>query len=119
MQERPAMVISQYVQDGKAAQRYGIEPSFIPHALNMWRDKIRQDDYAIIDRMCDIMMIDAFARFRKAKNYNCDITISCALNIASSVEREDETAYSEGEEMEEDFGGYQFDSDGNINYSEI
>ncbi len=118
LQERPAMVISQYVEDGKAAQRYGIEQSFIPHALNIWRDKVQQDNYAIIDRMNDLEMIEAFAKFRKAKNYNCDITISCALNVASSIEREGESAYSEGEELEEDFGGYVMNQDGVLNYSE-
>lgn len=118
LQVRPQMVISQFVQDGKASQRYGIEPSFIPHALNIWRDTVKRDDYAVVDKMNDIPMIEAFAKFRKAKNYNCDISISCALNTTSAIERENETAYSEGEEEEEDFGGYQLDKSGNISYSE-
>jgi len=117
LQERPQMVISQYVEDGKAGQKYGIEQSFIPHALNIWRDRIKQDNYSLIDKMFDIPMIEAFAKFRKAKGYNCDITISCALNIASSIEREGEAAWSEGEEEEEDFGGYEMDPHGNIQYN--
>jgi len=117
LQERPVMVISQYVEDGKASQRYGIEQSFIPHALNIWRDRIKQDDYAIIDRMYDIVMIEAFAKFRKAKNYNCDITISCALNCASAIEKEEEGVWSEKEDEEEDFGGYTQDINGNLNWN--
>ena len=117
LQERPVMVISQYVEDGKASQKYGIEQSFIPHALNIWRDRIKQDDYAIIDRMNDIPMIEAFAKFRKAKNYNCDITISCALNTASAIEKEEEGVWSDKEEEEEDFGGYTQDINGNLNWN--
>lgn len=119
LQERPQMVISQYVEDGKASQKYGIEQSFIPHALNIWREKIKQDDYAIIERMNDLEMIEAFAKFRKAKNYNCDITISCALNVASSIEREEEGVYSDNEELEDDFGGYVMDQNGNLNYDDF
>jgi len=119
LQERPQMVISQYVEDGKANQRYGIEQSFIPHALNILRDKIKQDNYCLIDKMYDIPMIEAFAKYKKAKNYNCDITISCALNIANSIEMEEETAYSESEEEDDDFGGYIIDQNGNLNYNEF
>ena len=117
LQERPVMVISQYVEDGKASQKYGIEQSFIPHALNIWRDRMKQDDYAIIDRMNDIPMIEAFAKYRKAKNYNCDITISCALNTASAIEKEEEGVWSDKEEEEEDFGGYTQDINGNLNWN--
>lgn len=119
LQERPEMVISQHVGESKASQKYGIEQSFIPHALNIWRDRIKQDDYAVISKMFDIMMIEAFAKFRKAKNYNCDITISCALNTASAIEREEESAYSDSEDDNEDFGGYQISDDGTINYNDF
>lgn len=117
LKERPAMVISQYVKDGQASQRYGIEQSFIPHALNMWRDFIKQDDYAVIEKMYDLEMIEAFAKFRKDKNYNCDITISCALNVASDIEDQEIAVYSQSDEDEEgDYGAYVEDNDGNIKY---
>jgi len=117
LKERPAMVISQYVKDGQASQRYGIEQSFIPHSLNMWRDFIKQDDYAVIDKMYDLEMIEAFAKFRKDKNYNCDITISCALNVASDIEDQEIAVYSQSDEDEEgDYGAYVEDNDGNIIY---
>lgn len=114
---RPSMVISQYVKDGQANQRYGIEQSFIPHALNMWRDYIKQDDYAAIDKMYDVEMIEAFARFRRDKNYNCDITISCALNVAASIEDQEIGVYSSGEEdIPGDYGAYVEASNGRIEY---
>ena len=78
---------------------------------------MKHDDYAIINRMNDIPMIEAFAKFRKAKNYNCDITISCALNTASAIEKEEEGVWSDKEEEEEDFGGYTQDINGNLNWN--
>ena len=117
LQERPSMVISQFVENGKASQKYGIEQSFIPSALNIWRDHIKKDDYAVIDKTFDLEMLEAWAKFRRDKNYNCDITISCALNVASAVEREDMAVYSNGEEEDDDdFGGYTMSEDGYINY---
>ena len=117
LQERPSMVISQFVENGKASQKYGIEQSFIPSALNIWRDHIKKDDYAVIDKTYDLEMLEAWAKFRRDKNYNCDITISCALNVASAVEREDMAVYSNGEEEDDDdFGGYTMSKDGYINY---
>ena len=117
LQERPSMVISQFVENGKASQKYGIEQSFIPSALNIWRDHIKKDDYAVIDKTYDLEMLEAWAKFRRDKNYNCDITISCALNVASAVEREDMAVYSNGEEEDDDdFGGYTMSEDGYINY---
>ena len=111
------MVISQFVENGKASQKYGIEQSFIPSALNIWRDHIKKDDYAVIDKTYDLEMLEAWAKFRRDKNYNCDITISCALNVASAVEREDMAVYSNGEEEDDDdFGGYTMSEDGYINY---
>jgi len=118
LQERPQMVISQYVQDGKAAQRYGVEQSFIPHALNIWRDKMKQDDFAIVDKMFDIRQIEAFAKFKKSPKYNCDITIASALNVASALETQEFAAYSEGEEQEEDtYGGYVSENNQNIKFA--
>lgn len=118
LKERPTITISQYVKDGQASQRYGVEQSFIPHALNMFRDFIKQDDYAIIDKMYDIEMIEAFAKYRRAKNYNCDITISCALNIAASIEDQEVSVYSGGdEEGDGDYGVYKESNYGEISYS--
>lgn len=118
LKERPSMVISQHVKDGQANQRYGIEQSFIPHALNIWRDRIKQDDYSLIDKMYDLTMIEAFAKFRKDKNYNCDITISCALNVASHLEDMEVAVYSETQSDEpEDYGAYIEETNGEIAYA--
>lgn len=118
LKERPSMVISQYVKDGQASQRYGIEQSFVPHALNMFRDFIKADDYAVIDKMYDIEMIEAFSKFRRAKNYNCDITISCALNVAASIEDQEIAVYSKNEkEAGDNYGEYVENNYGQIEYS--
>lgn len=117
LKERPEMVISQRVQDAQASQRYGVEPSFVPHGLNMLRDEVKRDNFALIDKLFDIEIIEAFGKFKRVKGYNCDITISCALNIISAVEDEEVGVYSESEEEDDDFGGYKLDNNGNINWN--
>lgn len=109
LKERPSLVISQYVNDPKANQRYGIEQSFIPHALKMLKEELRADDYALINRLYDVEMIEKFAQFRTTGKYNCDITISCALNIASATEDREVEVFSESEYENsnlDDYGGY-------------
>ena len=109
LKERPTLVISQYVNDPKANQRYGIEQSFIPYALRMLKEKLRADDYALINKMYDLEMIERFISFRVAPDYNCDITISTALNIASATEDRELDVYSESEETkDDDYGGYKY-----------
>ena len=117
LEERPSMVISQRVEDAQANQRYGVEQSFIPHGLNMLRDRLKADNYAIIDNMYDLEMIEAFAKFKRQKGYNCDITISCALNIISSTENEELGVYSSEDDDDDDFGGYKENSFGQINWN--
>jgi len=107
LKERPSMVIAQHVQDGKANQKYGIEQSFVPHALNMLRDEMKRDDYRLIEETYDLAILEAWGKFKRQKGYNCDITISTAYNIVSLVEDEDIEVYSEGDEEEDDFGGYR------------
>lgn len=107
LKERPSLVISQYVNDPKAHQRYGVEQSFIPHALKMLKEEFRADDYALVHRLYDLEMIEKFIAFRTTDGYNCDITIGCALNIAAATEDRELDVYREEEEEElEDFGGY-------------
>lgn len=107
LKERPSLVISQYVNDPKAHQRYGVEQSFVPHALKMLKEEFRADDYALIHRLYDIEMIEKFIAFRTTDGYNCDITIGCALNIAAATEDRELDVYREEEEEDsEDFGGY-------------
>lgn len=107
LKERPALVIAQHVQDPKANQRYGIEQSFVPHSLKMLKEKLRSDDYALINRMFDIVQIERFIAFRVAADYNCDITISSALNIAAATEDRELEVYADSDvEEDNDFGGY-------------
>jgi len=117
LKERPEIVISQHVEDAKASQRYGVEQSFVPHALNMLRDEMKKDDYRLIDQIYDLAIIEAFGKFKRQKGYNCDITISCALNIVSAIEDEEFGVYSSKEEDDDDFGGYVLSENGNVNYN--
>jgi hypothetical protein len=59
--------------------------------------------------MYDLEMIERFISFRVAPDYNCDITISTALNIASATEDRELDVYSESEETkDDDYGGYKY-----------
>jgi hypothetical protein len=63
-------------------------------------------------------MIEAFSKFRRAKNYNCDITISCALNVAASIEDQEIAVYSKNEkEAGDNYGEYVENNYGQIEYS--
>ena len=117
LEERPQMVISQRVEDSQANQRYGVEQSFIPQGLNMLRDKLKVDNYALIYKIFDLDIIHAFAKFKRSPKYNCDITISCAINIISAKENEELSVYSQTEEESDEFGGYVLDTVGNINWN--
>ena len=115
LKERPSIVISQHVEDPKANQRYGIEQSFVPHALNMLRDRLKDNDFELIYKTFDLEILEAWGKFKRQKGYNCDITISCAFNIVSAVEDEEVSVYSSGDLEDEDYGGYTVDYNGNLN----
>lgn len=107
LKERPSLIVAQHVKDPKANQKYGIEQSFIPHALKMLKEELRADNYALIHRCYDIEMLERFAKFRTTAGYNCDITICCALNIAAATEDREVEVYSDLDDQEEEsFGGY-------------
>lgn len=107
LKERPSLIISQNVKDPKSSQRYGMEQSFVPYALKMLKERFRQDDYALVEKIYDMEMLERFAAFKIDPHYNCDITICCALNITADIEDRDVDIYSDGEEgQDEDYGGY-------------
>jgi hypothetical protein len=75
----------------------------------MLKEELRADDFALINRLYDVEMIEKLAQFRTTGKYNCDITISCALNIASATEDREVEVFSETEYEDSDndnFGGY-------------
>lgn len=118
LKERPALVISQHVQDPKAHQKYGIEQSFVPHSLKMLKEQLRADDFALIDRMYDLEMIERFISFKVSPDYNCDITICAALNIASMTEDKELDVYSESEITEDDdYGGFCMQNDNIVRHT--
>lgn len=107
LKERPAIVIAQNVNDPKATQRYGIEHSFVPHALRMLKEKLKADDYSVIDKLFDLTIIERLIKFKVSSDYNCDITICLAFNIASSIEDRELEVYTESEDEEDEyFGGF-------------
>ena len=108
LKNRPSLVIAQRVSDSKAEQPYGVEQSFIPHALNMLRDEVKKDDFHMIKNTYDLGILDAWGKFKRTKGYNCDITISTALNIVSKVDDMDIEVYEEDSVEEVDFGGYSY-----------
>lgn len=109
LKERPSMIISQNVNESKTTQKYGIEPTFVPHALRMLKERLRQDNYTVIRKTYDVEMLEKWAMFKIDPHYNCDITISCALNIASAIEDRELEVYSDIDEDkdENDYGGYK------------
>lgn len=111
LKERPSMVIRSMVQNSTSSQLHGVEQSFIPHALNILKDEMKVDDYRLISQTYDIAILEAWGKFKRTKGYNCDITISTALNIVTLIDDEDIEVYSEGEEDEEDYGGYKFEGE--------
>lgn len=80
LKERPRFVTANWFKDSKVENRYGIDPNSKSHWLKMLDDFL---DDSVISNMCDIEQIRAFAKFRydPQKKYNCDITISSALNV--------------------------------------
>jgi len=78
LKERPDMVIATMVDNTKATNKFGIDPSTKHHWLAMLSDALTPE---FIDRMDDMDQIRALTRFKLHPKYNCDITISSALSI--------------------------------------
>lgn len=106
LRERPSMLVSTYVKEPAANQKYGIEQSFVPHALRILRDSLQANDCELVDKIHDIYILERFCSFKNIKGYNCDITISCAFNVSSEIEDDGIQVYSNKEVKECDYGGY-------------
>ena len=79
--EKPAFLTSTWIKDSKASNRYGIDPSTKIHWLMLLEEFLVKDDYANVDKMFDCEQIEALAKYRLQKGYNCDITIHTSLNV--------------------------------------
>jgi hypothetical protein len=85
---RPVLVVSNWVDETKASNRYGIDPATKPFWLSMHKDWLRKKYN--IDNCDHPILLDAWAKFRydpSGQKYNCDITISTSLCL---VAEEDE-----------------------------
>lgn len=78
LKERPRMIQAAMIDDSKATNRYGIDPSTKHGWLALLKDALTPD---FINNMDDVEQLRALARFKLHPKYNCDITISTALCI--------------------------------------
>lgn len=119
LKEKPESILASFINQSKAANRYGIEASTKKDWLNILRELLTPD---FILRMNDVEQLRRFAKFKydpTAKKYNCDITIASALSV---IHQKDEQDYvpvyaSDKNRKEELVGYYNYDNDGEIVYS--
>jgi hypothetical protein len=85
---RPDLATSTMVDNSKAKNKYGIDPSTKSSWLAALRDTLTEE---VIEQMEDIEQIDAFIRFKYVpggdqRKFNCDITIASALSVVSDMD---------------------------------
>jgi len=88
LKERPEFVSASMIIKSKTSNRWGIDPATKPHWLYMLKDELTED---FINRMDDIYQIERLAKFRydpTGKKYNCDTTITSALDIVLEKDEE-------------------------------
>lgn len=86
LKRRPTTVIANTIANSKMSNLYGIDAAFIPYGLKMQRDYFAS--LANIENMDFIVMLDATAKFKIAKDYNCDLTIAM---LWCTVQMEDDS----------------------------
>jgi len=77
---RPDFVIAQMVERTDVSNKYGFPGSLVPHALIKFKDWLTPDN--IFNCPFD-ELLKLWAKFKIAKNYNCDITIASSLCVIS------------------------------------
>lgn len=119
LKERPDLILASFINQTKATNRYGIDPSTKKDWLNLLRELLTLD---FIMKMQDLDQLRRFAKFRydsTGLKYNCDHTIASALSIIHQKDEQDlAAAYSSDKKKKEDrVGYYKMDYEGNITYS--
>jgi hypothetical protein len=76
LKERPGVMISKYVKNSQTSNVYGIDGAFLPHALKILKDNL--NNRINVFNIDFIEILEAIARFRLHKDYNCDITVALA-----------------------------------------
>lgn len=115
LMERPTFVSAALIDDSKATNRYGIDPSTKIHWLKYLSDWLA--DKTHIDECYFVDLLNAWAKYRydsTGKKYNCDITIATSLCHVGTREMEYimEDLISSREPVR--FKKYQYDDSGNI-----
>lgn len=77
LMEKPGLTISNLVKVSEASNRYGFPGALISDALSLQRDYL--GDAENVQNCFFPDMLNAWARFKLAKNYNCDLTIATTL----------------------------------------
>jgi len=110
---KPEAAIANKLKESKAANSFGIDPSFVPHALSYLVEYVEIKEN--VNKMFFPIITRAFSRFRLSPNYNCDITIACAFCETSVVNTDfiQKRRGKEDENTDEEFVHYQM-NDGEI-----
>ncbi len=73
----PSLSMATMVNDSKVTNKYGLHGSLIDNALvkldDFWKDEQNVKNCFITE------ILRATSKFKRTKNYNCDITIACSL----------------------------------------
>lgn len=108
LKERPQVAYAN-VKQSKVVNKYGIDPSTKEYWITAYRDYLIDH----CDKIDDIEQLEAAAKYREEKDYNCDITISSALCIVHETDylKIQKDPY---EETQDWFFSYKTDKRGNL-----
>lgn len=79
---RPDFAISNMVERSDVSNRFGYPGALVPHGLKVLRDWLAVRDN--IDNCPFEDLLKAWAKFKIAKTYNCDVTIAAMLCIVGA-----------------------------------
>jgi len=81
---RPDLVIVANIERSMVSNKYGMPSSLIPHMLTKLRDWLLQEGN--IENIPFEFVLKAFSEFKRAKHYNCDITMAMVSVMAQLEE---------------------------------
>lgn len=118
LKERPEAILSSFITNSKATNRYGIDPSTKKDWVNILREALNAE---FILRMDDIEQIRRFAKYRydpTGAKYNCDITISSSLSLVHEKDDSDYVpVYASDKDRKDVLSYFKTDKDGNLVHS--
>jgi len=117
LKERPDSILASFINNSKANNRWGIDPSTKKDWLNILRDKLTPQ---MILKMDDVDQLRRLAKFRydpTGRKYNCDETIATALSVVHHQDEQDYAAIYVSDTKDEELPYFFEDSHGNIIHS--